>query len=444
MKTVLAASDAPVYRRFSSSEGEHVLVIPHSRIFDVPLEWRDGASSLSPDAVHMMEALALSVDGEASLDLVPLPPVRSISLNVSSSCNLACGYCYAGRGSFDGRQAAGMDWPTAKAAIDRLLADATSGRRFTVGFLGGEPFVNRRLIHQVVRYATEESKRRDAWLQFSVTTNATLLTEEDRELLRGSPFAVTVSVDGAKDTQDRQRPMHSKTGRATSSWDELELHLRPLLANPGASKIAARATVSRHTLDVKSNFDAILGLGFEEVGFSPLRKSGAAGQGLEDEHWPTYLANMKSVAEGELDRAINGEEIRLTNFAVAMRQLHRGWSSPYSCGAAGGYFSVASSGDWYACHRAIGQPEYRMGNSHHLDGAARQNFLLAHHVHAQTDCSQCWARYLCSGGCHQESSQRSAQSCDFIRAWLDFCLSSYCELSARRPSWFAPAATEEI
>ena len=57
-------------------------------------------------------------------------------------------------------------------------------------------------------------------------------------------------------------------------------------------------------------------------------------------------------------------------------------------------------------------------------------------VHAQTDCRTCWARYLCSGGCHQETRARTDAGCDFIRAWLDFCLASYCELSSARPEHF--------
>jgi uncharacterized protein len=444
MNKVSSQAGSPVYHRFRSSEGEHVLVVPYSRIFDLPVEWRDGGSSLTPDALRMMEALALPADGEVALDLVPLPPVRSISLNVSASCNLACGYCYAGRGAFGGRQPAGMDWAVAKTAVDRLLAGAGSGQRFTIGFLGGEPFLNSRLIHQVVDYSSEKAARTRVQLEYSVTTNATLLDADDRRMLREHPFAVTVSIDGTKETQDRQRPVHSNSGRRKSSWDALESHLKPLLADPGIARIAARATVSRHTLELEASFAAILDLGFEEVGFSPLRHSADADQGLAAGHWPTYLAGMTRLAQSELRRAADGSAIRLTNFAVALRQLHRGWSSPFSCGAGGGYFSVATDGEWYACHRAIGQSAYRMGNNERLDDPARKTFLMAHHVHAQTDCSQCWARYLCSGGCHQESPLKSSESCDFIRAWLEFCLSAYCVLISKRPAWFANAATDEV
>lgn len=440
MSSVAAPPLMPTYRRFRSSLGEHLLVVPHSRIFDLPADWLDNDLSLSEDALRMIEALGLPSQHEVALDEVPLPPVRSLSLNVSSSCNLACSYCYAGRGNFAGKQATVMEWPVARQAVDRLLDAATPGERSTIGFLGGEPFVNRGLIRLVVEYGAAKAKAMGVPLEFSVTTNGTLLTEEDHELLRSHPFAVTVSVDGARQIQQAQRPFHNQTVRERSSWDALTAAVSPLLADPGFARIGARATVSRSGMDLETSFKSILSIGFSEVGFSPLRRSADPNQSMIDADWPVYLDAMRGLAQGEFDRALRGDSIRLTNFAVAMRQLHRGWSAPYSCGAGGGYFSVASDGAWYACHRAVGDPAYRMGDNSALDASARKQFLIARHVHAQTDCNQCWARYLCSGGCHQEASARRPASCDFIRDWLMFCLSAYCELSAQVPEWFASTA----
>jgi uncharacterized protein len=162
----------------------------------------------------------------------------------------------------------------------------------------------------------------------------------------------------------------------------------------------------------------------------------ADGSELNDDDWPIYRDALIGVARFELERAMRGLPIRLTNFAVAMKQIHAGASSPYACGAGGGYFSVSAGGDWYACHRAIGDERYRLGSAATLDEDRRRSFLEARHVHAKADCRICWARYLCSGGCHQEAQARSVASCDFIRDWLDFCLASYCELSSARPEHF--------
>jgi uncharacterized protein len=138
---------------------------------------------------------------------------------------------------------------------------------------------------------------------------------------------------------------------------------------------------------------------------------------------------LKAVARGEIARYRSRKQIRLTNLAVALKQIGRGASSPYPCGAGGGYFSVSANGSWYACHRAIGVKDFALGNSTGLDGQRRRDFLVQRHVHAQAPCRTCWARYLCSGACHQEASARSESACGFVRGWLEFCLSAYCELS---------------
>jgi uncharacterized protein len=416
----LAESAAPLLRHFRSAVGEHVLVVPHTRIFDVE---GDGDA-----AADWLSATALASFGEASLDAIAEPSPQSISLNVSSSCNLACGYCYAARGAFGGKQAAPMDWRTARDAVDRLIAVADPSCPITVGFLGGEPFVNGRLVHHIVEYAAELGRARRLDIRFSVTTNATLLQADDLDLIRAHPFAVTVSLDGTQMEHDRNRPL--QRGGA-GSWARAIERIAPLLARPGATKIAARATVTRGTADLAHWVETLSAVGFPEIGFAPLRVSPGVGRALTDADWPGYLAALIAAAKVELTRFREGLPIRLTNLAVALKQLHRGASSPYPCGAGGGYFSVSSKGRWYACHRAIGESAYELGSNEGLDEARRRDFLLQRHVHAQTDCGSCWARYLCSGGCHQEAAARTPASCDFIRGWLDFCLKAYCELTTR-------------
>jgi uncharacterized protein len=437
VKPVLPADPtAPLIHRFRSRIGEHALVIPYTRIFDLA----GGADLVSLDAA--IEFLVEPADGEVPLDAIAEPPPQSISLNVSSSCNLACGYCYAARGNFAGAQAGPMDWLTARAAIDRLLDSADPNAPITIGFLGGEPFVNRRLIHRAVAHATSTAIRRGLDVRFSVTTNGTLLDSDDVILLQTHPFAVTVSLDGPAGIHDQQRPRY---GVGSGSWADATAGIAALLAAPGKAKIAARATITRHNLDITTTLETLADLGFPEIGFAPLRV-GPTGSGVLQEHdWPKYLGALIAASQGELARLMRGLPIRLTNLAVALKQLHRGAASPYPCGAGGGYFSVSAAGRWYACHRAIGDTAYELGSSAGINPVRRRDFVQRRHVHAQQECRSCWARYLCSGGCHQEASARSEASCDFIRGWLSFCLAAYCEIGALSlvaPGGPIPAAEE--
>ena len=98
---------------------------------------------------------------------------------------------------------------------------------------------------------------------------------------------------------------------------------------------------------------------------------------------------------------------------------------------------MATDGEWFACHRAIGDERFALDDGHGAIDADRQRrFLVDHHVERVEPCRSCWARYLCSGGCHHEAGTRTTAACDAIRAWLEFCLDAYCTVSARRPEWF--------
>ena len=417
----------PVAHRFRSAAGEHLLVVPFTRLFDLP-DAEVAALDADPRAMHALAAsLGAIVTGEVALDEIAEPAPQSISLNVSSSCNLGCRYCYADRGGFAGAQDTPMSWDVARAAIDRVLSVAQPDRPVTIGFLGGEPFVNRHLIHRAVAHAAAEGCRHGLDVRFSVTTNGTLLQDHDLALLRAHPFAVTVSLDGAADVNDAQRP--TRHG-AAGAWSRAVSAISGLLADPGQARIAARATVTRFNLDISARVAALSDIGFPEVGVSPLRHASEASGPLRECDWPLYLDELIRASRAELARLRRGLSARLTNLAVALKQIHRGASSPYPCGAGGGYFSVSSAGRWYACHRAIGNTEFELGSSEGIDPVRRRRFLVDRHVHSQTDCHGCWARYLCSGGCHQEAATRTAASCDFVRAWLDFCLAAYCELGA--------------
>jgi len=419
---------APMFHRFQSRSGEHLLVIPHSRLFDLSSDDARAFDRQGASVGAWLDDFRAPIDGEVSLDDVVEPAPQSISLNVSSSCNLSCSYCYAARGAFDGAQPNPMNWRTARAAIDALLARADPAHPITIGFLGGEPFANRALIHQSIGYASEQGQARNLDVRFSVTTNGTMLRDEDIVLIRSRRMAVTISIDGGAPVQDLQRPQGGR--RRASSFGALHKATAPLLADPGRAQIAARATVTRHDFDLERRFEDILALGFNEVGFSPLRMDKGGGDALNDGDWPLYLEALKRVAGGELARARQGMAMRLSNLAIALKQIARGASSPYPCGAGGGYFSVSSQGRWYACHRAIGSDEFELGDSVALDEVRRREFLEQRHVHSQAACRTCWARYLCSGACHQEASARSETACGFVRGWLEYCLSAYCDLAA--------------
>jgi hypothetical protein len=79
--------NAPLFKRVSSDRGEHLLVVPHSRIYDLPPDLAARFDAGDSEAIHLAEALAQTAAGEDPLEEIPEPEPQSISLNVSSSCS---------------------------------------------------------------------------------------------------------------------------------------------------------------------------------------------------------------------------------------------------------------------------------------------------------------------------------------------------------------------
>jgi uncharacterized protein len=269
----------------------------------------------------------------------------------------------------------------------------------------------------------------DLAVGFSVTTNATLLTDEDLRLLREEAFTVTVSLDGGP-AQNRHRPDRR---RADSTFQTLA-GASPLLADPGRARVAARATIARGDLDVASRVDWLGAAGFAEIGVSPARTGPAATLRLVEDDWPRFLGRMTDAAEAELARVFAGAAPRFSNLWTALHAIHRGAARPLPCGSAATYLSVGVDGAFASCHRTVGDVAFRMGSvDEGFDAEARRRFLDARAVDRQDSCRACWARYLCGGGCHAEVTEVGRAGCDYIRGWLDFSLRAYRDVAARRP-----------
>ena len=355
------------------------------------------------------------------------PP--ALSLNIAQTCNLACRYCYADEGKFGGEVKL-MPLEMAQEAIRVHISRAVQ-QHVSVGFIGGEPLLNRCVLHGATQFAVREAARNSIGISFGLTTNATLLQPLDLELLRSLPFAVNVSLDGAKEINDYLRPARNDR----SSFDAVLDRIQPLLAHPGRSRLAARVTLTRRNLNVPEHIRSLANVGFAEVGVSPMRTGPDPSLRIGKADWIELLAQMKAAATEDWSRVQNsGGILQFSNFSTALRQLYYGACNALPCGSAATYVSLAADGLYYTCHRTVGKSEFQLGSIQ--DGLSvdlRRTFSEDRAVDLQDPCRSCWARYLCGGGCHAEVADVGREGCDAIRGWLDFCMSIYPEVLARRP-----------
>jgi uncharacterized protein len=420
-----------------------LLVVNGTRLYDLSVDTaaRVRRAIEAGDAAALERLMTdLGLDAPAAIDDRPLedPPIHALSLAVAQKCNLGCTYCYAQQGSFGGSPKS-MSEETACRAIDLLLDGHTEGSRVNLAFLGGEPLANRPVIRAATRYAACRAAALGVSMRFSITTNGTLLTEDDAAFFEEHGFAVTVSLDGLREEHDLLRTFRDGSG----SFDRIITRVQPLLRLQRRMQVSARVTVTPKNMDLVRTLDELIEMGFHSVGFSPLLRSPNALGEMNAQQLGQMLERLIACGLTFEQRLLQGERYPFLNMTNALRELHRGTHRPYPCGAGAGYFGVSADGELAACHRFVGDALGAMGNLETGVNRASQNAWLAErHVHHQEPCRSCWARYLCGGGCHHEVIARGRPACDFIRGWLHYTIGAYGRLARLAPLWFEPRSTQ--
>jgi uncharacterized protein len=376
------------------------------------------------------------------LPLQPIP-VSTMVLNVTNQCNLSCAYCYEyGEDKIvqteNGRQPKWMSEETARASIEFLLRE--SGPSAHVTFFGGETLMNVRVLKYAVGYATARAAELGKQIDFSLTTNATLLKPEVIEFLAEHRFGVTISIDGPRDIQNKFRVFHGGAG----SYDLVAPKIKALMARHRSRPIGARVTLTRETLDVRRIYQHLVDeFGFWEVGFAPVTSAPGRDHAFGEDGFAQVLASFRELAWEYRDAAVAGRHHGFSNVRETLEEIHKGASKAWPCGAGFGLLGVSTAGDVNLCHRFAGSDDHKLGTVRDgIDREAQRAFLDAHHVDRKTDCQTCWARPLCAGGCYHEAHTREGSTvrpnlhyCEWIRGWTDTCLRIYGEIAERNPAF---------
>jgi uncharacterized protein len=396
-------------------------------------------------ALGELQTLQLVAGGEVVAEQSPPLelenfPLTTVVLNVNTACNLACTYCY--KEDLDVPSAGKkMSFETARDALEMLLAESPDQPRYNIVFFGGEPLSNLPLLKQVVTYAEERFRDLDARIDFSLTTNATLLTERTVDYLNEHNIGIAVSMDGPAAYHDRNRITVGGKGTYATVARKVEMLLSRYTARP----VGARVTLTRGITDIDSIWDHLFNtLGFAEVGFAPVTSGDIASYNLEPEELVEVFANMKKLGEKYLDAALQDRSIGFSNLHQLLTDIHEGTKKALPCGAGVGMVAIDHEGDVNLCHRFTGSELPRFGDvSSGLDKDGLNHFLNQRMEQKEHGCNSCRIRNLCAGGCYHESYARYGDPvkptwhyCDLMRDWVDFGISVYTRILADNPGFF--------
>jgi uncharacterized protein len=461
------------FHEFRGGGRQFLYLVPSAAVFELDepgkavLEFLEGAACSEDALVDGLDSrFPAVVVRETVVDLLnaraigyehrrdePLPkqlpmlpfPLNTIVLNVTNQCNLACTYCYEyGEDKIvdteHGKQSKFMSETTARDAVDLLLKE--SGRVAHMTFFGGETLLNFAVLKSTIVYARRRAAEVGKTIDFSLTTNATLLSVDIIEFLADNDIGVTISMDGPKELQNKFRVFHNGAG----SYDVVAPKIKELLRRHRTRPIGARVTLTSETIDVTRIYRHLTEeFGFWEVGFAPVTTSPQQQYAIGHSGFDRMLGQFRELGLEFLDYAVENRHHGFSNVKDTLEEIHKGVSKAYPCGAGLGLFGVSTDGDVAVCHRFAGSDTHKLGTvKTGIDRAAQAAFLEQHHIDEKTDCHTCWARPLCAGGCYHEAHVRYGSTrrpnlhyCEWIRGWTDTCLKIYGELAVRNPDFIA-------
>jgi uncharacterized protein len=359
-------------------------------------------------------------------------PLGTLVLEAAQACNLRCTYCYASGGSYGG--AARMMSPELARRAARFLVEASGDRdRVTLVLFGGEPLLNLPAIEAAVLEAEAAAPARGKKLVVSLTTNGTRFTPAALAFLRAHPISVSVSIDGPPDMHDANRRYPGANGAGTYADIVAGLDaLRAQLPRPPAARVTLTPDQWERVPEV---FDHVRGVGFLEVGIAPVSPVSAALLPTRAQE-ETLLAGFAHLAQRFTQEAEAGRLLPFSNLLDLLARLHQGQAKEAPCGAGLGYLALDAEGRFFLCHRLAGVDRFCVGDlDRGIDHDRIRACLAAQAAPRRNDCSACWARSLCAGGCHHDNHLRENElglppggACDFIRSWLEIGIRVYAAL----------------
>ena len=334
-----------------------------------------------------------------------LPLITSAMLVLTHRCNLRCRYCFVNQ------KPESMSLETAFDAVRFLIHNAEqSGDVPQINFFGGEPMLMwDSIIVPLTTWIRSEYKKP---FQIGMTSNGTLLNDDRIQFLKDYRINLLFSIDGAKPTQDYNRPYHNGKG----SFDSLADIIPKVASN-------FRSATFRSTVIPPTCHHV-----FENIMFA--KESGFNHFYIVPNVFEKWTEEHKIILKGELDKYVDYYideyhnartpiafstledaflDIKRINGAITANQ-YRTLTQCSACGkcglGAGRYASIHPDGNIYGCQEmtSIGGSDniFYIGNIYTgVENDRRVSLMNLFDSTPATgsNCNTCKYNRVCTGGC---------------------------------------------
>jgi uncharacterized protein len=332
-------------------------------------------------------------------------PKHRLSINITEQCNMRCRYCvYDPRAHHNYRNHRNVDINIDRALsiIDNLLENKTI-KELIFSFFGGEPLLRPNTIVYFTDYIRKTNAEKK--ILFCITTNGTLLSHEVWDYLVENNFRTSISLDGARDTHNKNRQF--RNGRPT--YDIIMENLNYVkLKHPDyyVDNVHFIATLE-HTQDLYRTIKEFDSKGMYKASTSPFVIDCAKEQMDYNEHIyiDQYLIDglVSSYLEPHYGRAwlygstfimfcIRFDRRTIIAWPENEKTLARGFCLPYYDQS-----FLSAAGKLLFCHHIENISFCTIKNGRYeIHFNELSNMVDALILFGEQNCAGCWVRRLCS------------------------------------------------
>lgn len=322
--------------------------------------------------------------------------VKAMCLNIAHDCNLKCKYCFASEGEYSGTRKL-MSLEVGKKAIDFVINNSGNRHNIEVDLFGGEPLMNFKMVKELVEYAKEAQKPKNKNIRFAITTNATLLNDENMDFINQNMGNVVLSIDGRQQINDSIRTRYDGSG----TYADIVPKIKKLVElRQNGKQYYVRGTFTSQNTDFYNDVIALAEEGFKEISIEPVVLPDGHELALKSEDLPIIFEQYDKLTDELILRQGTDNAFKFYHFAIDVNGGPCIYKRISGCGAGHEYIAVTPEGDIYPCHQFVGNDNFKMGNVFEgiIDSKIANTFKNAH-IYNKPLCMECWARFYCSGGC---------------------------------------------
>ncbi len=321
--------------------------------------------------------------------------VKAICLHVAHDCNLACKYCFAGKGEYDGPKGL-MSFETGKRALDFLIEQSGTRKNLEVDFFGGEPLLNWDVCKRLVEYGRSMEKECNKNFRFTLTTNGLLIDDEVIDFCNKEMGNVVLSLDGRKETNDRLRTSCNGKG----SYDLIIDKFKKFADSRNQSDYYMRGTYTHFNTDFSADLLHMADLGFKELSIEPVVCEPSEPYALRESDLPVLKEQYEILANEMLRRYRKGNGFTFYHYMIDLDAGPCIVKRVSGCGVGTEYLAVTPNGELYPCHQFVGDESFKLGDIWNgIENKEILNQFNECNVYSHKECKDCFAKLYCSGGC---------------------------------------------